>query len=312
MSQPDVGIVLVTFNSADWIGRCLDAIPAALDGREAELVVVDNASTDDSAALVEREHPEITLIRNAENVGFAKAVNRGAAATTAPWLLLLNPDMEARPGALRTLLEFAEKNPDNGLYGGRTLTVGGELERSSCWGLPTVWSTFCFAVGLSTIFKHSPVFDPESLGHWQRDSVREVGMVTGCLFLVRRDDWERLGGLDERYFVCGEDADFSARARAHGLRPIVTPDAEVVHAVGRSSTSAAGSTPLMLAGKVVYARTHFPRRSAAVVVTLLHIGVALRALGSRCTGRAPKWLATWRRRSEWWEGFPVTTTPPTV
>jgi N-acetylglucosaminyl-diphospho-decaprenol L-rhamnosyltransferase len=308
---PEVTIVVVTYESADWVLRALAALPAALDGRRADVVVVDNASRDGSADLVAAERPEVTLVRNQVNVGFATAVNAAVeAAARSPWVLLLNPDTEARPGSLRRLLEFAESHPGHGLYGGRTLTPDGRLEPSSCWGLPTVWSTACFAVGLSTAFHRSPVFDPESLGRWRRDSVREVGMVTGCLLLVDRATWDRLGGLDERYFVYGEDADLAARARRLGLRPVITPDAEVVHAVGGSSPGEAGSRPLMLAGRVTYARTHFAPAAGAVVVGLLRLGVGLRALGARLTGRGRHWAAAWQRRAEWWDGFGDRTPAP--
>lgn len=305
MTHPDVSIVIVTYNSADWIGTCLDSLPAALEGRRAEVVVVDNASQDGTCDLVASRYPEVRLLPQTANLGFAAGVNRGAAVTTAPWVLLLNPDMEARPGALRRLLEFAERTPGHGLYGGRTLTVDGRLERSSCWGLPSVWSMVCFALGLSTLFRHSAVFDPESLGRWGRDSVREVGMITGCLLLVQRSAWERLGGLDERYFVYGEDADFNARARSLGLRPVITPDVEVVHAVGKSSSGPSGKGPLLLAGRMTYARTHFPAGRAAVVVALLRAGVASRALASRVARRGTMWPEAWRRRQEWWNGFPA-------
>jgi GT2 family glycosyltransferase len=304
LSSPELSIVLVTYNSAGWIGRCLDSLSAALDGIQAEVIVVDNASRDGSADLVAARYPAVTLVRNPSNMGFGAAVNTGAARGRAPWLLLLNPDTEARPGALRALLEFAKSRPGHGLYGGRTLTSEGHVEPSSCWALPTLWSMFCFASGLSTVFRRSRVFDPESLGRWQRDSVREVGMVTGCLLLLDQPTWQRLEGFDERYFVYGEDADLAARARALGLRPIITPNAEVVHAIGESSTGEAGSLPLMLAGKCTYLRTHFRPPASMIAVGLLRAGVALRALGSRLTGRARQWLATWRRRAEWWNGFP--------
>lgn len=304
MSPAVVSIVVVTYDSAEWIGRCLSALPSALAGVDAEVVVVDNASADGTADLVERDHPEVTLVRNAVNTGFAAAVNTGVAVSGAPWVLLLNPDTIARPGSLRTLLEFAGQHPEHGMYGGRTLTVTGEVEPSSCWALPTLWSTACFAIGLSTLFPRSRLFDPESMGTWQRDSVREVGMVTGCLLLVRRATWDRLGGLDERYFVYGEDADLGARARAAGLRPIITPDAEVVHAIGKSSTGEGGSLPLVLAGKVTYARTHFRGVGAPAAVALLRLGVLLRATGSRLTGRGRKWAVGWERRAQWWDGFP--------
>jgi N-acetylglucosaminyl-diphospho-decaprenol L-rhamnosyltransferase len=298
----ELALVMVSYNCADWIDRCLDSLPAALAGHEAEVVVVDNASTDDSAELVATKHPDATLLRNKDNRGFAAAVNQGVAASSAPWVLLLNPDMDARAGSLGALLDFAEANPGHGIYGGRTLRPDGTVERSSCWNLPTVWSTACFALGLSTLFPRSRFFDPESIGGWDRDSVREVGMVTGCLLLVPRTTWDRLGGLDERYFVYGEDADFSARARAIGCRPIITPATEVVHAVGVSSSSG-NKTVLLLAGKLTYARTHFSPVAARLVVGFLRLGVAARSAGAQLTGRGKKWAIAWQRRTEWWNGF---------
>lgn len=305
MTNAALGIVVVTFNSAAWITRCLNSLPAALDGIRADVVIVDNASQDGCADLIETHFPEVTLIRNACNTGFGAAVNAGAAYLSTPWILLLNPDTEALPGSLRALLEFAKTHPGHGLYGGRTLRLNGRVEPSSCWALPTLWSTVCFALGLSTAFRQSPLFDPESLGRWQRDTVREVGMVTGCLLLMDLPTWLKLGGFDERYFVYGEDADLAARARQLGLRPIITPAAEVIHAIGESSSGEAGSLPLMLAGKVTYMRTHFGEPAGLVGISLLRAGVGLRALGAWLTGHAHKWLVTWRRRGEWWNGFPT-------
>ena len=298
----EVAVVLVTYNCEDWVERCLDAVPAALAGRSAELVVVDNASVDGSVAAV-LGHPEVRLLENKGNVGFAAAVNQGVRASTAPWVLLLNPDTDPRPGSLDALLTFAEANPTHQIYGGRTLKEDGTVEPSSCWGLPSVWSTVCFALGLNTAFPGSRVFDPESLGGWRRDTVREVGMVTGCLLLVPRTTWDALDGLDEQFFVYGEDADLSARARALGARPIITPSAEIVHAVGVSASSS--KLPLLLAGKITYARRHFPGRQAGLVVSLLRLGAVVRALGSRALRRETIWTAAWQRRREWWNGFPV-------
>lgn len=299
----NVAILLVTYNCADWVRRCLDSLDAALDGQPAEIIVVDNASADDSADLA-NAHPRVTRVeRNERNLGFAAAVNRAAELSTAPWLLLLNPDTEARPHAVANLLEFAGRYPDNGIYGGRTLRPDGALEPSSCWALPTVWSLFCFASGLSTLFARSALFDPESMGGWARDSVREVGMVTGCLLLVTREVWQRLDGLDPTFFVYGEDADFAARARKLGYRPIVTPDSEVIHAVGASSSSGT-KTVLLLAGRLTYARRHFSGWRRPVAVGLIRLGVFVRAAGAKLSGRGSKWLLAWQRRRQWWSGFP--------
>ena len=105
-------------------------------------------------------------------------------------------------------------NPGHGLYGGRTLWPDGTVCPGSCWGKPSLWSLFCFSTLLSTVFKGSRVFDPESLGGWQRDTVREVDIVTGCLLLAPREVWDELGGFDERFFMYGEDGDLALRAAA--------------------------------------------------------------------------------------------------
>lgn len=305
-TDPRVSIIIVTFNCEDWVARCLSSLPAALGSISAEVFVVDNASSDGSADTVARLAPDIALLRNDVNVGFAAAVNQAAAASTAEWVLLINPDTEAAPGSLSNLLTFAWTHPGLGVYGGRTLRRDGTVEPSSCWDLPTLWSTACFAMGLSTAFPGNRYFDPESMGHWQRDTVREVGMVTGCLLLSPRSVWDELGGLDETFFVYGEDADYSARARLKGYRPTITPDATIVHAIGVSSADPGAKTSLLLAGKVTYARRHLP---VAPSLALLRAGVGVRAAGSRLTGRGTKWLSAWRCRNDWWNGFVERGTP---
>ena len=300
-----ISIVLVTYNSADWLERCLTSLPAALGDRAAELVVVDNASSDDSVSLVRELRPDAKIIANTDNVGFAAAVNAGARRATMPWILLLNPDTESRPGALDQLVRFAADHPGHGIYGGRTLNPDGTVQPSSCWNLPTLWSTACFGLGLVSLFPHTMLWDPESIGRWPRDTVREVGMVTGCLMLVPAEVWRELGGLDERYFVYGEDADFAARARAAGYAPIVTPAAEIVHEVGASSTDGGAKAVLLLAGKVTFLLTHLPPVHARCAIALLQFGVAWRSVGARLTGHQTRWRAAWAARDRWRHGYPM-------
>src|SRR5690606_2943956 len=110
----------------------------------------------------------------------------------------------------------------------------GSLNPTSCWGRSTPWSEFCHAVGLSAAFRGSRLLNPEGLGSWRRDSVREVDIVTGCFLLLPRALWERLGGFHPDFFMYGEEADLCLRARRLGVRPIITPEATIVHYGGRS------------------------------------------------------------------------------
>jgi GT2 family glycosyltransferase len=149
------------------------------------------------------------------------------------------------------------------------------------------------------------------MGGWDRDTAREVGVVTGCLVVVHRDVWQALGGFDERFFMYGEDTDLSLRAHEAGYRPMITPAAEVVHTIGASSAPT-NRRVMIMRGKVTVFRLHWGRAGAALGRALLLGGVALRAglgLGKQALGRErtteqESWLGTWQRRREWLDGYP--------
>ena len=224
------------------------------------------------------------------------------------FLLLLNPDTLVHPGTVDAMVSFARERPSYGLYGGRTVNPDGTVHPGSCWGKPTVWSLFCFAAMLSTAFKRSPVFDPESLGRWERDTIREVDIVTGCLLLVRRQLWTQVGGFDERFFMYGEDADLALRVARLGLRNVVTPDAVVTHEIGVSSSSRPDKLALLFRGKVTLLRKHWPGGRRRLGIGLLWAGVGLRAAVSAVAnvgrgGTAWDWRPVWRLRSSWLDGY---------
>lgn len=302
----DVAVLIVSYNTRDRTLECVRSVLAHPPAAGTEIVVVDNDSADGSADALELEFPEVTVLRSGGNLGFARAVNLGARASTADYLLLLNPDTVVRQGALPSLLAFARAHPEHGVYGGRTFREDGELDPSSCWGAPTLWSLACFASGLSTAFAGSPVFDPESLGRWPRDTVREVPVVTGCLLLVSRADFDRIGGMDERFFLYGEDAEFSLRAARAGMRPVIVPDAAIVHAVGASTGARGRKMTMVLAGKVTLLRSAWSPLRARIGVGMLGAGVLLRAGLETLTRRRDRmWVHAWRHRNQWLPGYPA-------
>ena len=173
-------------------------------------------------------------------------------------------------------------------------------------GLPSLWSLACFATMLNVAFRGTRVFDPESLGGWQRDSVREVGVVTGCLLLVPTRLWRELGGFDLRFFMYGEDADLSIRASRRGLRPAITPDAVVTHEVGVSSSARPDKLLLLFSGKATLLRKHWRSPKRELGLGLLLAGVGLRALLARVARRSSAdsaWVALWRARRRWLPGY---------
>jgi N-acetylglucosaminyl-diphospho-decaprenol L-rhamnosyltransferase len=307
---PDASILIVTYQCRDAARECLASVYEHAGGDvELEVIVLDNASGDGTAEMIRSEFPQVRLLALDENLGFAAGVNRAADEARGEYLLLLNPDTVVHEGAVANLVTFARNRPEHGLYGGRTLRPNGELDPGSCWGQPTLWSLFCFATMLTTAFKGTRLFDPESLGGWQRDSVREVGIVTGCLLLVSRALWEELGGFDLRFFMYGEDADLSLRARQRGLRPTITPDSVVTHEVGVSSSTRPDKLMLLFRGKATLFRKHWPAGKRELALGLLLTGVGLRALVSRLTGsaeggKAGAWRPIWRARRDWLAGYP--------
>ncbi|GAA0492996.1 glycosyltransferase family 2 protein [Microbacterium aurantiacum] len=302
---PQIAVVIVNYNTADETAASIASV-LAMTRTPTEIVVVDNGSRDGSVETLRARFPEIAVVDAGENLGFAAGVNRGVAHTTAPWVLLLNPDTVVLDGAIDALLAYARAHPEHRVYGGRTVRPDGSTDPSSCWGAMSLWSLACFATGLSTAFKRSRIFDPESLGSWQRDSVREVPIITGCLLLISREDWTLLGGMDETYFLYGEDADFSARAWEHGMRPVIVPSATIIHAVGGSTASSGRKMSMVMAGKATVLRRRWHPAAAAIGIALLQVGTAVRALPAGARGRrGTTWQVVWGHRRAWRTGYPA-------
>jgi hypothetical protein len=303
--RPTVSVIIVSYNSRPLLARCLDSVQRASRQIDAEVIVCDNASDDGSADLVETSFPIATLLRSPSNRGFAAAVNEAARRASGRFLLLLNPDAELRPGAIGALVEMALRRAELGLVGGRTLRADGTLDPRSCWGFPSPWSLFCFGTGLSTAFRGSVRFDPESLGRWLRDDERLVDAVSGALLLIDRSLWERLGGFDETYFMYSEDIDLARRALDLGRAAAVAPQAVATHVVGASSTSAGDKMVLVMQGKATYLRQHWSPAGRRFGACMLWLGSALRALGEVAAGRHGQWRAVWRARRVWRPGYPT-------
>jgi GT2 family glycosyltransferase len=175
----------------------------------------------------------------------------------------------------------------------------------------------CRALALSALFRNSRWFDPESIGGWRRDSVREVDIVTGCFFLLKRRLWERLGGFDRAFFMYGEEADLCLRAAAIGVRCMICPDACIVHYGGASETVRADKIIRLFRAKSLLYQRHWSRRAARWgpatldlwVLTRLIALSALRFAGPRARSAFETWRSIWRGRAEWHDSPPAVTPP---
>jgi GT2 family glycosyltransferase len=315
---PKLSIIVVSYNTREMTLDCLRSV-AAETRTPHEVIVLDNVSPDGSAAAIAEAfppetHPELRLIASAENHGFAKGNNIAARAARGEYLLLLNPDTLILDGAIDKLMAFAERTPEAGIWGGRTLKGDGTLDPSCAFGDQTLWSLVCRTTGLSLIFKNSALFNKEYYGGWQRDSERAVGTIMGCFLLIRRDLWDALGGFDLSFVMYGEETDLCRRARDQGLaQPRLTPEAEIIHYGGGSAPKVSRDI-LKLKARVTLAKRHLPAWQRPLAVWMIRVWPLTRKLSggiiARLTGRpeiagkADIWGEIWTARAEWQDGYP--------
>jgi GT2 family glycosyltransferase len=257
---------------------CLRSVLEQTKGISFELIVVDNDSNDNSAQAISEHFPAVRLITSSENLGFARANNLAAEKAKGTYLLLLNPDTVVLDRAVQKLHTFACQHPFNGVYGGRTLYGDNSLNPTSCWKQPSVWSLFCYATGLVSIFRRSVFFDPESYGSWQRDSVREVDIVTGCFLMIEKKLWDQLGGFDPLFFMYGEDADLCLRAVELGAKPIITPEATIIHYRGASEKVHSDKMIRLFLAKEQLVKRHWNPLAGRLGLVLLRFSVLSRVV----------------------------------
>ena len=304
MKQTEVSIIIVSYNTMDYT---LAAIQSVYDQTDAifELIVIDNASSDGSADAIADRFPLVQLFRLDYNAGFAGANNIGVQKSSGQFVLLLNPDTVVMDHAIDKIVTFGKENPEYGVYGGSTFFADGSRNPTSGWGKPTVWSMFCTATGLMSVFRGSKIFDSESLAWWDWREPKQVGMVTGCFMLLQRKFWDELGGFDERFHMYAEDADLSFRASATGRPCIIVPSAAIIHYGGASERVRADKTVRLLTAKVQLFRKHWGRVGRVYAVAMLKMWALSRSLYMgltlliRRSSEKNSWGEVWRRRSEW-------------
>jgi N-acetylglucosaminyl-diphospho-decaprenol L-rhamnosyltransferase len=232
---PRASVVIVTYNSAEMLPSCLASLGDA-HSPGIELIVVDNASGDQTSSRVRAEYPYIQIIQNEVNLGFAKAVNIGAAAARGEYIVLLNPDATLRPGVLTSLMEEADQSERIGVIAPLLSDPAGRLRIGSAGRDPSTWRMFCHYFGLSRMLGRFPMFEGHYLLSRHLTSSREVDWVTGACMVVSRRVWHALGGLSERWFMYAEDMEFCHRVRESGYLVVVNPALSATHLVGESTS----------------------------------------------------------------------------
>lgn len=247
----DVSIILVNWNTRQILQDCLAFIYAQTQGLKFEVFVVDNASSDGSAEMVKDLFPEVNLIANSQNRGFAAANNQAISMAAGQYILLLNSDTLILDNAIFKTWQFAQLNPKAGIIGCRILNADRSLQ-PSCFMYPSVLNMLLLTTYLSKLFPRNKFFGRERMTWWDRTDVREVEVITGCFMLVRGQVIEQIGLLDEEYFIYGEETDWCYRAAQAGWKLLFTPDAQIIHLGGASSKQVKPQMILQLRGSLLY------------------------------------------------------------
>jgi len=276
--KPDVSVIIVNWNTRDELRECLRSLhPSLHPDVQAEIIVVDNASWDDSVAMVKREFPEVKLIENRLNEGFGKAHNRAAQVAQGRYLLLLNSDARAHPGALKQLVDYADAHPDVGIIAPKVLNPDGSLQYS-CRRFPVYEAGLFRNTLLGRLFPQNRFVRDYLMTDFDHAHTMEVDWVSGCAMMIRRETWHQLGGFDEQFFMYCEDVDLCWRAHEAGWKVVYHPDAVVTHAIGRSTDKAVNAMIRQFHhSHRLFFQKHYARRLPIWSRLLIPLGLWIRA-----------------------------------
>jgi GT2 family glycosyltransferase len=278
-SRPDVSIVLVSWNSWDDIETCAESVVAHTTSAAVEIVIVDNASSDDTVREAREKFPGVVLVENDQNVGFAQGCNQGMAAATSDLLLVLNPDTYVTDDVIGRAVQRMRQRPDVAMLGVELRFPDGRRNYTARRRLSVRWSLF----ERLWLYKFVPRSRREQLllgGYWNEDHEVEADWLAGAFMLLRKEAFERSGGFDPRFFMYGEDSEWCMRLRRMGCRILYAPDLGIVYHVGSTSSASVWTQREILArghrgGLQSYAMVYGRRRAVLYRLAQL-IGCATR------------------------------------
>jgi GT2 family glycosyltransferase len=246
----DVSTIIVNWNTCEILRDCLASIYAKTRDVEFEVIVVDNASSDGSVNVVKSEFPQVILLENRGNLGFAAANNQGMAIAQGRYVLLLNSDTIVLGNAIDKAFAFADNHKNTAVVGCRVLNPDRTVQ-TTCFMFPSLLNMLLSSSYLYKLFPKNKFFGREQMTWWNRNDTREVDVVTGCFMLVRQKAIKQVGIMDERFFMYGEETDWCYRFKQAGWKILFTPNAEIIHFGGQSSKQIAPQMTLQLRGSIL-------------------------------------------------------------
>lgn len=273
-----LSVIIVNYNVKHFLEQCLHSVYKAAKGIETEIFVVDNNSVDGSAHLIREKFPELHFIENKENVGFSKANNQAIRIATGKYILLLNPDTVVEEDTFSKVIGFMENHPEAGGLGVKMIDGKGNFLPESKRGLPTPWVAFYKMFGLSKLFPNSRRFGKYHLTYLNENEIHEVDVLAGAFMLMRRETLDKVGLLDETFFMYGEDIDLSYRITLGGYKNYYFPETTIIHYKGESTKKGSlNYVKVFYNAMIIFARKHFSGGNAGVFAFIIHLAIWFRA-----------------------------------
>jgi GT2 family glycosyltransferase len=273
-----LSIIIVNYNVEYFLEQCLNSVYNAIKEINAEIFVVDNNSVDNSIELVKSKYPLVKCIENKVNVGFSKANNQAILESNSEFILLLNPDTVVEEATFRKVIDFMVNHPNAGGLGVRMVDGKGRFLPESKRGLPTPAVAFYKIFGLSKLFRKSPKFNKYHLGYLDEFKNHEVDILSGAFMLMRSEALEKVGLLDETFFMYGEDIDLSYRIQLGGWKNYYCSDTTIIHYKGESTKkSSVNYVFVFYRAMVIFAEKHFSKNHAKSFSTLINLAIYFRA-----------------------------------
>jgi len=274
-----LSIVIVNYNVKYFLSTCLQSVMKAVEGIEAEVFVVDNNSTDQSVEMVKESFPQVKVIANRDNAGFSRANNQAIDLAQGEYILLLNPDTIVEEECFSRCIEYLDENKDVGGLGVKMIDGAGKFLPESKRGLPIPSVAFCKISGLSRLFPKSKIFGKYHLGYLDEKEISEIEVLSGAFMLIRKSVIDKIGGLDESFFMYGEDIDMSYRITEAGYKNIYFPKSRIIHFKGESTKKSSVNYVLVFyRAMIIFAKKHFSNQNAWLLSLLINMAIYFRAL----------------------------------
>jgi GT2 family glycosyltransferase len=273
-----LSVIIVNYNVKYFLEQALLSVRIASDGIETEVFVVDNNSVDDSVAMVREKFPEVKLIANKDNVGFSKANNQAIALSSGEYILLLNPDTVVEESTFRACIQFMDKHPEAGGLGVKMIDGSGNFLPESKRGFPSPIVAFYKAFGLSALFPKSKTFNHYHLGYLDNNQTHEIEVLAGAFMFLRKTVLDKIGWLDEAFFMYGEDIDLSYRIVKAGYKNYYFPETTIIHYKGESTKKGSlNYVKVFYNAMIIFAKKHFQGEQARLFILMLNMAIYVRA-----------------------------------